>query len=141
VQELCRDNSVTIVSRLQVERPGFDSWEGKGYFSLHHSIQTGSGAHPATYFAGIGGSLPEVKRPGCEVDRPFTSLQCRGLIMFGAIPPIPHTPSWRGGWFKSKDIYTQQAERMTHNSSPTQWLGAVHCISTECDSSYTYTVR
>jgi hypothetical protein len=46
---------------------GFDSRQGKEI--LLHSIQTGSGAHLASYPKGTGGgSLPGVKRPGREAD-------------------------------------------------------------------------
>jgi hypothetical protein len=31
---------------------------GAGNFSLHHSVQNGSGAHPASYPMGTGGSFP-----------------------------------------------------------------------------------
>jgi hypothetical protein len=31
---------------------------GAGNFSLHRSVQTGSGAHPASYSMGIRGSFP-----------------------------------------------------------------------------------
>jgi hypothetical protein len=41
---------------------------GAGNFSLHHRVQTGSGAHPACYPMGTGGSFPGVKRLGCEAD-------------------------------------------------------------------------
>jgi hypothetical protein len=37
-------------------------------FSLLHVAQTGSGAHPASYPMGTGGSFPSVKRPGREAD-------------------------------------------------------------------------
>jgi hypothetical protein len=37
-------------------------------FSLFHVIQTGSGAHPASYPMGAGEFFPGVKRPGCEAD-------------------------------------------------------------------------
>jgi hypothetical protein len=40
-----------IVTRLRVES-GFDSQLGKKNLSLLHSIQTGSGAHPASYPVG-----------------------------------------------------------------------------------------
>jgi hypothetical protein len=39
-----------------------------GNFSLHHRVQNGSGAHPATYPRGTGGSFLGVKRLGCEAD-------------------------------------------------------------------------
>jgi hypothetical protein len=29
-------------------QPGFNSWQGREIFSLLHSVQTGSGAHPAS---------------------------------------------------------------------------------------------
>jgi hypothetical protein len=41
---------------------------GAGDFCLHHRIQTGSGAHPASYPIGAKGSFPGVKRPGREAD-------------------------------------------------------------------------
>jgi hypothetical protein len=45
-----RGSSVSIVSRLQAWRPGFNSHRGSGgIFSLRHLIETGSGAHPASY--------------------------------------------------------------------------------------------
>jgi hypothetical protein len=37
---------------------------GAGNFSLHHRIQNGSGAHPASYPMGTRGSFPEVKAAG-----------------------------------------------------------------------------
>jgi len=45
---------------------GLDDWElrvpgGAGNFSLHHRLQTDSGAHPASYPKGTRGSFPEVK--------------------------------------------------------------------------------
>jgi hypothetical protein len=39
------------------------------YFSLFHSVQTGSEAHPASYPMGTGGSFPGSKRP---CDEPMT---------------------------------------------------------------------
>jgi hypothetical protein len=40
---------------------------GSRIFSLH-VVQTGSGAHPASYPMGTRGSSPGVKRPGREAD-------------------------------------------------------------------------
>jgi hypothetical protein len=37
---------------------------GVGNFSLHHRVQTGSGAHPASYPLGTGGSFPGGKVAG-----------------------------------------------------------------------------
>jgi hypothetical protein len=41
---------------------------GAGNFSLHHRVQNGSGAHPASYPMGTRGSFPGVKRPRREAD-------------------------------------------------------------------------
>jgi hypothetical protein len=37
---------------------------GAGNFSLHHRVQNGSGAHPASYPMGIEGSFPGGKAAG-----------------------------------------------------------------------------
>jgi hypothetical protein len=37
---------------------------GAGNFSRHHRVQTGSGAHPASYPMGTGGSFPGIKAVG-----------------------------------------------------------------------------
>jgi hypothetical protein len=37
---------------------------GAGSFSLHHRVQNGSGAHPASYTVGTRGSFPGLKRQG-----------------------------------------------------------------------------
>jgi hypothetical protein len=37
---------------------------GAGNFSLHHRVQTGSGAHPASYPTGTGGTFPGGKAAG-----------------------------------------------------------------------------
>jgi hypothetical protein len=37
---------------------------GAGNFSLHQCVQTGPGAHPASYPMGIGGSFPGGKTAG-----------------------------------------------------------------------------
>jgi hypothetical protein len=41
---------------------------GARNFSPRHRLQTGSGAHPASYPLGIGGISPSVERPGRETD-------------------------------------------------------------------------
>jgi hypothetical protein len=68
---------------------------GVGNFSLHHRVQNGSGAHPASYTMGSRGSFPGNKAAGAS-SWPLTSIQCQGQRMSGAIPPLPNTPSWRG---------------------------------------------
>jgi hypothetical protein len=51
-------------------------------FSLLHSVQTGSGAHPA------GEVSKEVKRPGREADNsPATSAEAMNTRNYASIPP------------------------------------------------------
>jgi hypothetical protein len=71
-----------------------------GNFSLHHRVQNGSGAHPASYPMGTKGSFPGGKVAGAW-SWPLTPIYCRGQRMSGAIPPLPTTPSWRGAQMKS----------------------------------------
>jgi hypothetical protein len=77
------ETSVTAGVRL----PG-----GARDFSLLLSVQTASGAHPASYPMGTGGSIPGVKWPGPEPDhylRPVPRLRVHETI-----PPPSHTSSW-----------------------------------------------
>jgi hypothetical protein len=60
----------------------FNVFAGAGNFSVHHRVQNGSGAHPASYPMGT---------------------SCRGKRMSGAIPPFPNTPPWRGAQLKHRD--------------------------------------
>jgi hypothetical protein len=68
---------------------------GRRDFSLLHSVQTGSGAHPASYPLDVPRALSSgVKRPVRKGDRlPPSSAHVKNG---GAIPPLPHTFSWRG---------------------------------------------
>jgi hypothetical protein len=50
---------------------GLDDWDSRirfparaGNFSLHHRVQNGSGAHPASYPMGTRGSFPGTKANG-----------------------------------------------------------------------------
>jgi hypothetical protein len=58
-------------------------------FSLLRRVQTYSGAHPASYPMGTGGSFPGVKRLGSKNDRsPLPGVE---VMNGGAIPPLPDT--------------------------------------------------
>jgi hypothetical protein len=54
------DSSVGIVLGYRLDNPGsrVQFPAGAGNFSLHHFIQHGSGAHPASYPMGTRGSFP-----------------------------------------------------------------------------------
>jgi hypothetical protein len=65
-----RDSSVGIALDY-----GLDDWGSRvrfpaeaGNFSLHHHVQNGSGAHPASYPMGIRDSFLGVKRRGRAAD-------------------------------------------------------------------------
>jgi hypothetical protein len=65
-----RDSSVGVALgyRLDVRGSRFRFPAGAGNFSLHHRVQNGSGAHPASYPMGNRVSFPGIKRPGREAD-------------------------------------------------------------------------
>jgi hypothetical protein len=64
--EISRDSSVGIALGYgpddQGPRARFPA--GAGNFSLHHRVQNGSGAHPASYRMGTRGSFPGGKAAG-----------------------------------------------------------------------------
>ena len=61
-----RDSSVGVATRYGLDGPAIESrWGAR----LSAPIQTGPGAHPASYIMGTG-SFPGVKRPGRGVDHP-----------------------------------------------------------------------
>jgi hypothetical protein len=62
-----RDSSVGIETGYGLEGSGLIPGRGTN-FLLFHSVQTGSGAHPASYSMGTGGVIySEVKWPGCKL--------------------------------------------------------------------------
>jgi len=59
------DSSVIITTRYGLDGPGIEfRWR-----QISASVQTGPGAHPASYTMGTT-SFPGVKRPGRGVDHP-----------------------------------------------------------------------
>jgi hypothetical protein len=60
---------------------------GTGNFSLHHRVQNGSGAHPASYPMDNRGSFPGVKRPGREADHsPPSSAEVKNAWSYNSAP-------------------------------------------------------
>jgi len=59
-----RDSSVVIATSLWAGRSGDRIPVGTGFYA---PVQTGPGAHPASYIRGTG-SFPGVKQPGLGVD-------------------------------------------------------------------------
>jgi hypothetical protein len=72
---------------LRARRLGCHSRQGQD-FSLLYIVQTGSGAHPASYIMGTVGCFPG----GKSDHSPPTSAEVKNS---GAIPSLPHAPSWR----------------------------------------------
>jgi hypothetical protein len=74
-------------------------------FYQFYSIQTCSGAHPASYPMRTGCFSPKVKQPGREADhQPPSNVEIKNG---GAIPPLPNTSSWRGAQLiKHRDNFT-----------------------------------
>jgi hypothetical protein len=63
-----RGSSDSIVSDYGLDDRGSIPDRGRGFF-LYLCIQTGSGAHPASYPMGTGGPFPAGKaRPGRDAD-------------------------------------------------------------------------
>jgi hypothetical protein len=62
------------------------------HFSLLHRVQTVSVSHQASYPRGSGAHFPVVNRPGREADDLLSSGA--EVNNNGAIPPLPHMPSW-----------------------------------------------
>jgi hypothetical protein len=65
-------------------------------FYLLYEVQTGSGAHPASYPMGTRSSIPGGKRPGHEANHSppsSTEVKNSGDIR---VPLLPHTSSRRG---------------------------------------------
>jgi hypothetical protein len=59
------------------------------YFSLRHCVQTGSGAHPASYQMDTGGSFQEVNRPGREADHSLpSSAEVRNVWSYTSTPSV-----------------------------------------------------
>jgi hypothetical protein len=68
---MSQGSSVSIVSDYGLDDRviGVRSSAGAKDFSSSLFVQTGSGAHPASYTMGTGGPFPRGKaRPGCEAD-------------------------------------------------------------------------
>ena len=83
---------VEIVTGLRARRPrnpGLILGRGNKFILLQF-VQTGSGAHPASYSMGTGGGalFPGVKRLGCEADRSFQySTKVKNEWRYSSTPP------------------------------------------------------
>jgi hypothetical protein len=76
-------------------RIGVRSPAGAEDFSSSPCVQTGSGAHPASYPVGTGGPFPGGKaRPGRDADHsPPSSAEVKNEQELYLL--LPHAPPWR----------------------------------------------
>jgi hypothetical protein len=85
-----RDSSVGIALSYGLDDRGFRVRfpAGAGDFSLHHRVQNGSGAHPASYPMCTRALSLGVKRPGREADHsPPQSAEAKECV-----EPYLHSP-------------------------------------------------
>jgi hypothetical protein len=65
----------------------FESRQRLGIFFLPHSVQSGSGVHPASYPMGTRDSFPGVNRTGCEpYHSPTSSAKIKNAWSYTSIP-------------------------------------------------------
>jgi len=94
-------NELSITILLQVTEYWLDDRmigvripAGAGNFSLRHRVQTGSGAHVASYPMGTWGSFPGRKAAGAEANTsPPSSAEVKAFVELYL--HSPNTPSWR----------------------------------------------
>jgi hypothetical protein len=83
------DSSVGIATRYGLDGPGIESRWGARFSA---PVQTGPGAHPASYTMGTG-CFPGVKRPGRGVDHPHPpSAEIKERVELYLFSPSG--PSW-----------------------------------------------
>jgi hypothetical protein len=77
---------------------------GAGNFSLHHRVQNGSGAQPASCPMDTRGSFPGVRRPGREADHsPSSSAEVKYAWNY---TPTPQYVFMARCLVKHRDIFT-----------------------------------
>jgi hypothetical protein len=112
LQQKCKNNSKSTYVYIACHRQGMwpvtiqtrslglDDWvprvrfpAGAGNFSLHHRVQNGSGAHPASYPVGTGRVLSlGIKRPRSEDDpSPPSSAKAKNAWSYTSTPQYVFT--------------------------------------------------
>jgi hypothetical protein len=85
----CAASCVALGYGLHYRGSRFRFPAGAGNFSLHHRVQNGSGAHPASYPMGTRGSFSGVKRPEREADHlPQSSAEVKNAWSYTSTPLV-----------------------------------------------------
>ena len=84
------DSVVSIVTQYRLDDPGIESWWGARFFA---PIQSGPGAHPASYTMGTGSFQGGGKQPGHGVHHPPpSSAEVKERVQLYLYSPSG--PSW-----------------------------------------------
>jgi len=105
-------------------------------FSLHHRVQTGSGAHPTSNPMGTTVSFPGDKAAGAW-SWPLTSIYCRGR---GAILPLLNTPSWRDDQLKHRDNFTLSMGILTNCFNRVRTRDSTELVPRTCSKATTVAI-
>jgi hypothetical protein len=122
-------------ARLRAGWSGVRFPGGAGNFSLHHRVQTGSGAHPASYPVDCRGSFPGVKRPEREANSPPSSAEVKEWVELYF--HYPSTPSWRRARLKAQGrlylyflrMQVWKSANCLHPKTSTKNVSALYVIS------------
>jgi hypothetical protein len=101
---------------------------GAGNFSLHHRVQNGFGAQPASYPMGTRGCFPGGKVTGAW-SWPLTSMECQGQKMSGAILSLPQSAFMAWCLVKHRDNFTFTFLPFTHLSLRMYWNTGRTCVT------------
>jgi hypothetical protein len=85
------DSSVGVVVGYRLDCWGLFHGRARD-FSVLHSIQTGSGAHPSSYSLDTGECFHGIKWPGHKADH--SSPSGAEVKNGGAVPPLTHIFPW-----------------------------------------------
>jgi hypothetical protein len=78
---------ILLATGWTMEGLEFETLQGRE-FSLLHSVQTYTGAHPASYLMGTGVLSQGIKRPGREADHsPQASAEVKNAWIYTSTPP------------------------------------------------------
>jgi hypothetical protein len=96
--------SQCIVTRLRSGQSGFDSWQGKEFFSSPPSLDLLLWDRTRAFYPmGTLGGWESVQRPGVKLITHFHLLP--RVRIRGAIPPFPYTFSWLRACFCTGTFY------------------------------------